>query len=582
MSLDASRAGCAQARLRLRHAQGLLRRQDGGIRPPRPISSAGSAPSRRRWPPRPVRRGRAAAWPASARDDRSGEPARPRRRLAGAAGRAAPRPPAGGDGDAGPGLRGRDARPADRGLDRRRDQRQCRDRRRDASSPRALARPGAQQRLRGEGGASRRQQSRRHRHPAAGQRSGDSALDETTDKLWARFAESCDADGLTDFSGLQALVVRAMVESGECLVRHPRPAARGRAATTAAAPAARARSPGCGQDRRSAGRRLRHPGRRVRSARPPAGLLALSRSPGRSGDGPPRLARRANAVPAPSVLHLFDRLRPGQVRGAPWFAPVILKLRDLDDYDDAELVRKKIEACFAAFVTGADDEETLGASADRRRGPAGRELRARDDRVPGAGQGREVRDPRPRRRLRRVSCGSSSTPSPPASGSPTSCSPAISARSTTPRSAPACSSSAGGWRRCNGSCWCRGCAGRCGSGSSRRARPSAPCRKARSTAEWTAPRFEAVDPLKDIQADILAVRAGLMTLKEAIARQGYDPAQVLAEIGETNAALDAPRHRPRHRSAQSDQDRRGEAADGGPTGWIITPSPLNGRRQGHR
>jgi capsid protein len=57
-------------------------------------------------------------------------------------------------------------------------------------------------------------------------------------------------------------------------------------------------------------------------------------------------------------------------------------------------------------------------------------------------------------------------------------------------------------------------------------------------AEWTAPRFEAVDPLKDVQADILAVRAGLMTLKEAIARQGYDPAQVLAEIGETNTQLD--------------------------------------------
>jgi len=36
-------------------------------------------------------------------------------------------------------------------------------------------------------------------------------------------------------------------------------------------------------------------------------------------------------------------------------------------------------------------------------------------------------------------------------------------------------------------------------------------------AEWTAPRFEAVDPLKDIQADILAVLAGSMTLKEAIA-----------------------------------------------------------------
>ena len=45
-------------------------------------------------------------------------------------------------------------------------------------------------------------------------------------------------------------------------------------------------------------------------------------------------------------------------------------------------------------------------------------------------------------------------------------------------------------------------------------------------------------PLKDIQADILAVRAGMMTLKEAIARQGYDPALVLAEIAETFAELD--------------------------------------------
>ena len=45
--------------------------------------------------------------------------------------------------------------------------------------------------------------------------------------------------------------------------------------------------------------------------------------------------------------------------------------------------------------------------------------------------------------------------------------------------------------------------------------------------------------MKDIQADILAVRAGVMTLKEAIARQGYEPAQVLAEIAAINAELDA-------------------------------------------
>lgn len=50
-------------------------------------------------------------------------------------------------------------------------------------------------------------------------RSGDTGVNEQADRLWTRFAEGCDADGLTDFSGLQALIVRAMVESGECLLR---------------------------------------------------------------------------------------------------------------------------------------------------------------------------------------------------------------------------------------------------------------------------------------------------------------------------------------------------------------------------
>ena len=80
--------------------------------------------------------------------------------------------------------------------------------------------------------------------------------------------------------------------------------------------------------------------------------------PTHPGDGRGGLV--SHRVPADRVLHLFERLRPGQVRGVPWFAPVMLKLRDLDAYDEAELVRKKIEACFAAFVTGVQDEETLG------------------------------------------------------------------------------------------------------------------------------------------------------------------------------------------------------------------------------
>ena len=83
--------------------------------------------------------------------------------------------------------------------------------------------------------------------------------------------------------------------------------------------------------------------------------------------------------------------------------------------------------------------------------------------------------------------------------------------------------------------------------------------------EWTAPRFEAVDPLKDAKADIMSVRAGFMTLKEAIARNGYDPSDVLAEISETNARLDEldlvldsdPRKATQTGAAQSDAAQAG-------------------------
>jgi lambda family phage portal protein len=57
--------------------------------------------------------------------------------------------------------------------------------------------------------------------------------------------------------------------------------------------------------------------------------------------------------------------------------------------------------------------------------------------------------------------------------------------------------------------------------------------------EWAPPRFDAVDPLKDAQADLLMLRMGTLTLPQAIARQGWNPDAVLADIAATNAKLDA-------------------------------------------
>jgi hypothetical protein len=66
----------------------------------------------------------------------------------------------------------------------------------------------------------------------------------------------------------------------------------------------------------------------------------------------------SNFIPARDVLHVFRKRRPGQLRDVSWLAPVLLRLRDLGDYEAALLMKAKIEACLAAVVTD-DGEETL-------------------------------------------------------------------------------------------------------------------------------------------------------------------------------------------------------------------------------
>lgn len=58
----------------------------------------------------------------------------------------------------------------------------------------------------------------------------------------------------------------------------------------------------------------------------------------------------SNFVPAKDIKHIFRQERPGQVRGVPWLSAVMIRIKDLGDFEDAQLVRQKIAACFTAFV----------------------------------------------------------------------------------------------------------------------------------------------------------------------------------------------------------------------------------------
>jgi lambda family phage portal protein len=51
-----------------------------------------------------------------------------------------------------------------------------------------------------------------------------------------------------------------------------------------------------------------------------------------------------------NVIHLFKKVRPGQRRGVPVLAPVLEKLKQLDDYTNAELTAALISGLFTVFL----------------------------------------------------------------------------------------------------------------------------------------------------------------------------------------------------------------------------------------
>lgn len=69
---------------------------------------------------------------------------------------------------------------------------------------------------------------------------------------------------------------------------------------------------------------------------------------------------QSRPYPVANIDHVFEELRPGQVRGVSWFAPVAMDLRDLGDYQDAVLMKRKVEACLALVLTPGEGSSPSG------------------------------------------------------------------------------------------------------------------------------------------------------------------------------------------------------------------------------
>lgn len=69
-------------------------------------------------------------------------------------------------------------------------------------------------------------------------------------------------------------------------------------------------------------------------------------------------------IPAEEICHYFKQIWAGQVRGIPEAFATLLKSREMLEYDEAELNRKKLAAMMAAFVITQNPEGVLNSDDD--------------------------------------------------------------------------------------------------------------------------------------------------------------------------------------------------------------------------
>lgn len=187
-------------------------------------------------------------------------------------------------------------------------------------------------------------------------------------QLWLQWTDEADASGMNDFYGLQALVLRSVIECGECFVRLK--IDKKNATVPLKLQVLEAEHLDSSKDYQLQNGNVIKTGIEFDKSGKRVAYYLYREHPGDSCGG-----QYSNSVriPAHEILHIFKPTRPGQIRGEPWLSNVLLKLHELDQYEDAELVRKKTAAMFAGFVTRLDPETEMFENRDDSSGAYGLE-----------------------------------------------------------------------------------------------------------------------------------------------------------------------------------------------------------------
>jgi lambda family phage portal protein len=190
---------------------------------------------------------------------------------------------------------------------------------------------------------------------------GSKSLDKKVKLAWRKWAKHCDAEGQLDLNGLIALATGCVIESGEVLARMV-PVSINEVPRGVVPLEVQLLEPDhldASRDRMMTTTAIVDQGIEYNKRGKRKGYWIHPTHPGARGIVMPTASVRVDAA---DMLHVYRKDRIGQGRGVPWVAPVMLTGRDAADLQEAVVVKSRIEACLAAFIKTNNTARTLAGT----------------------------------------------------------------------------------------------------------------------------------------------------------------------------------------------------------------------------
>lgn len=200
-------------------------------------------------------------------------------------------------------------------------------------------------------------------------RTGNDELNKQIENLWQEWtrADNCDVTGQQTFEELQALLLRRKIVDGEILIKKT-VSKKGKFPLKLQVIKSDLLSqymitaPKTGNVIRS--------GVELDDHLKPLAYWIDKKSP----DG--FIQYDPDRIPAREIIHLWTRKQPDQIRGISDLAPIIKRLKDTQDYLDAETVAARIAACFSVFITTSTGTPGTVGRIGNNRDPEGKKLQS--------------------------------------------------------------------------------------------------------------------------------------------------------------------------------------------------------------